>query len=114
MKMKKFTVRRKNWARGDHPGTKLLSGDGYMCCLGFAACQVSRIPKKRLLYCGEPNEVYRASSFLTESYGYDVMNNDLAAQAMAINDDTRMDDATRELRLKSLFRDHKIIVKFVD
>jgi hypothetical protein len=119
-KMKSFTVRRKKWARGGINGeAALLNDEGCMCCLGFAACQISRIPKTILFDEGEPNGVYKSNSFLTvleklEDDSTEVSNNDLANRAMAINDDTDISDKMREAKLKRLFRKHKIIINFVD
>ena len=38
-----------------------------MCCLGFAANQVSRIPKKDMCMLSNPEEVYNKNSFLTNT-----------------------------------------------
>ncbi len=118
--MKKFTVRRKKWARGGKNGrAELLNSDGNMCCLGFAACQVSRKTHEQLLNCGKPSEVYLRKSFLTDEYRpepnwVDVSNNKLTQKAITINDSVKITDETREKRLKALFRKYGIIIKFVD
>jgi len=118
--MKKFTVKRKKWARGGQNGeAALLNRQGCMCCLGFAANQISRIPKKQLADEGEPCNVYKASSFLTiaernEDCELDIVNNDLSHKAIVINDDEDISDRLREEKLKKLFRKHGVLVKFVD
>lgn len=118
-KMKSFTVRRKKWARGGKNGeAALLNQDGNMCCLGFAACQISRIRRSELADEGEPQNVYKDKSFLTDVERYDdnvdVTNNDLASKAMTINDNEKLSENEREKRLTKLFRKHNIIIKFVD
>jgi hypothetical protein len=119
MKMKKFTVRRSKWARGREGGdAKLLNKQGNMCCLGFAACQISRIPKKKLLNAGTPEEVFKGESFLTDIERYDgeisICDNTLTETAIGINDSLTLTDEDREKQLKALFRKHGVIVKFVD
>lgn len=115
--MKKFTVKRSRWARGGNNGkSRLLNEDGNKCCLGFAICQISKhIPVERLLNMGCPNNVFSKESFLTYVDEDGIVNDNLLADyAMAINDDHLMLDKMREQELKKLFREHKIIIKFVD
>jgi hypothetical protein len=119
MKMKKFTVRRSKWARGSEGGdAKLLNAQGNMCCLGFASCQISRIPKKKLLHACTPEEVFRGGSFLTDIQRDDgevsICDNTLTNAAIEINDSLTLTDEDREKQLKALFRKHGVIVKFVN
>ena len=115
-KMKRFTVRRSTWVRGGEGGdAQLLNGQGNMCCLGFAICQISKcIPIKQLKGAGYPDEVFKRESFLTVMDDGDVADNALTTKAASINDDTSISDTVRERRLTKLFRQHNIIVKFVD
>lgn len=115
-KMKRFTVKRSKWARGGQNGSSLLlNQQGSMCCLGFAANQISCILKKKLALAACPDEVFKGASFLTrlDDEGY-VVDNKLSDEAIEINDSHLINDNEREEQLKKLFRKHGIIVTFKD
>ena len=125
------TVSRKWWLRGKVTaagGSYLLrKTDGKMCCLGFMELDAFGLEPMDILGLTSPEAVYR------EHYGYDtslsqlclldddgdgddniLSNTDWIHRAMAINDDTDMDDDKRERLLKTLFEDNGYNLIFVD
>lgn len=131
--IKKFTVKRENWLRGEKNDSRLLRyDDNKMCCLGFYA-RACGIPKKYILDESTPNESYgnllnmntRWDSFLISKSDVctdpflisvdDAYTDDSksANELMKINDDDTISDKTRENRLKKLFLKNGIKVNFV-
>lgn len=116
-KKRKFKIDRQRWARGGQEATKLCDIDGKMCCLGFAANQISRLTKNELLNHEVPEEVYSKASFLTrlvESPWGDLQtkDNELAENAIGINDNMYLTESEREKLLIELFDEHDIDVTF--
>jgi hypothetical protein len=117
--MKTITVDRKKWARGGKNGDAcLLNDQGNMCCLGFAARQISRISRSALADAGMPCDVYMKPSFLTEidtsSNPNEVQDNALSRAAANFNDDLKISDKMREYKLTRLFKKHGIKIRFVN
>lgn len=113
--MKKFTVRRKKWARGRKNGDPALRNDQEcMCCLGFALNQISRIPMDDLNGGFMPQDTARHCFLTNKDDDGEITDNALAEKASVINDSVKISDSTREKKLKKLFRKHGVIVKFVD
>jgi len=125
--MKSFTVTRSKWARGDYRDengmyTSLVTLKGDMCCLGFGMIQLDKIPKKDLLKLGTPDRYFYLhakskkgdSCVLVRKYedGYGYINNQLAIDAMKINDDKYITDEVRENKLTTRFKIDNIEVKF--
>ncbi len=118
---RKVKISRKKWLRGNND-SYMVNSRGHMCCLGFAANQISRIPKKDMCMISVPEEVYSKDSFLTNvdhvRHGMSGMNisfnNDFADKAMRINDNKEISDKMREYKLKLLFEKHGIELTFVD
>jgi len=119
-KTRKVKISRKTWLRGSMD-SYMVNTIGQMCCLGFAANQISRISKKRMRLKSGPEDVYQTRSFLTflgQSYygddGVVVLDNTFANQAMVINDNCQISDKVREYQLKRLFKKNDIELTFVD
>ena len=118
-KTKKVKVSRKKWLRGG-TDSYLVNSDGCMCCLGFAANQISRITKEDMNMAVTPEEVYQKESFLTEPRstnawgGKSIRDNRFAHRAMIINDNPTISDKMRESRLKRLFKSNGVELTFVD
>ena len=119
--MKEFTVRRSKWVRGDgiNGDARLLNSNNCMCCLGFAICQITKMPQEELMDKRMPSHVFTRKSFLTETTqrltgGSFVSDNELANDASLINDNSVITDAVRETELKKIFRKHGIKINFKD
>jgi hypothetical protein len=112
--MKTVKIDREIWSRGNLNGpAKLLNKQGNMCCLGFAANQISKKGRDQLLGNCEPSQVYRGKSFLTNTDKYlEVIDNNLSDMAMRINDDRYFTEEEREAELTKLFRDNNIKLVF--
>ena len=111
--MKTITIVRSRWLRNNGMSAQsvLLDEQGRKCCLGFAICQISKLPKERLLDKMCPRDVFAKESFLTDE---DLWDNELATDAMAINDYYGITEAEREKKLTNLFRKHGFKLRFVD
>jgi len=115
---RKVTISRAKWLRGSME-PYMVDNKGCMCCLGFAANQISRITKRVMIGAGEPCDVYKKRSFLTidglDAWGSArVQNNQFADQAMDINDNAGLSEKMREYKLKRLFSKNGIELEFVD
>lgn len=115
IKRKTVKISRKKWLR-HRSDTMMCDNQGKMCCLGFAANQVSGIPKSRMLNNSAPENVYKKPSFLTKMRGVDgvLINNSFAEKAIEINDEHTFTDVIREKKLKSLFRKNGVDLTFTD
>ena len=128
-KTRKVRIKRSKWLRGQRWGkhyplsgacTMMCDQDGNMCCLGFAANQISGVTKNRMLETFAPSDVYRGKSFLTKldtRFTYTsrcVDNNQFAKRAMKINDNANYRETTREKKLITLFAKNGIELEFVD
>lgn len=121
-----FNINRKNWGRGDRGGSlfeyygvqgqKGQQGEINMCCLGVygRACGIS---VKRLKNLSMPSQVsgrlpksFRV--FLEESHS-SYIDNDLAAELAAYNDNSDTTDETKEREIIEGFGKLGIKVKFV-
>lgn len=98
----------------------MCDANGKMCCLGFAANQISRISKNAMYMNYEPSQIYEKKSFLvdfisTEDLHHsEIVNNHFTNKAIAINDDIGITDSEREDRLTKLFAKNGIKLEFVD
>lgn len=89
----------------------LLNGHGFMCCLGMISEQCG-VPLGCLQNVAQPEEIYEPEvprvvpllAFMNRYGHYEL--SDLGGEAIGINDDCEIDDATREQRLKDLFSRH--------
>lgn len=108
--MKKFTVRRSKWYRGDS-GALLLTNNGQMCCLGFAVNQICRVTKKDLLNEARPSNVLFRDTPFTHSEGQDRL---FIEKVIDINDCEDISDSVREKRLTKIFKENGIKVTFKD
>ena len=110
--MKKFTVRRSKWLRGEGQGC-LLDHSGNMCCLGFAVNQISRVTKKRLLYAEMPSCVLKTTKETTFTTN-GVFDKDFVKKAARLNDNIIISDSVREKSLTKIFKENGIEVTFKD
>lgn len=110
--MKKFTVRRSKWLRGEDAGS-LLNDAGKMCCLGFAVNQICRVPKKKLLNYCTPSSVL-GSEKETPFTLVGGVDRHFIKQAVEINDCSLTPDKVREESLTKLFKENGIKVTFKD
>jgi hypothetical protein len=113
---KKFVIKRSEWHRGgkESLGTcQLLNEQGNKCCLGFYA-----------LACGlEENQikdVFYYTSCKVEPFIKDVIPNELWKDANnrnmfpRVNDDKKISDKEREVKLTKMFADIGVEVLFED
>lgn len=112
--MRTITIDRKKWVRGNLNGeSALLNDDGCRCCLGFAVCQITKLPLIAIQGMGDPEQVFAGQSFLTElNEDGCVVNNHLTNRAIKINDDVLISERVREYRLARLFKGYDIKIVF--
>ena len=124
-KQRKIRIKRSKWLRGDpsdhfkddqksYITTYMCDRDGRMCCLGFAANQISGIAKKEMVELSEPADVYIRQSFLTNTIDGVAFNSRLAVLAIEINDAQNITEEQRETELTKLFKKNGIELEFVD
>lgn len=123
----KFVIDRSVWRCGGGGPAKhgtgctyLLNEQGFMCCLGMVAKQLG-YKDKEILNCGEPDEVDsdRENLLVRKIDGSDFntyhKNSELSSKAIEINDDDdKLNDEERELRLVALFAQEGHEVEFVN
>lgn len=115
--LKTFIINRKRWARaGINGSSMLLNEQKAMCCLGFLSKKLGT-PTGVLRNCASPDdidiyyegkspdEVYRRFKGLVKKSGV-YRNTKTTNSLMNENDDTSIDEATRERKITSLF--HRI------
>lgn len=119
MTTKRLTIDRARWLRGDliQEESQLLSPMGRMCCLGFylEACGV---PREKLLNESCPSNIEefvpKQASWLGDiNPQSDRLNNLVEDDFIGINDDPKLSDKARELRLTQMFKKRGVRVRFV-
>ena len=105
----KFTVKRSNWFRGEgSERSRLLRGDGKMCCLGFLALSCG-FTEEEILQKPTPMQIQLISARSSIEFpliGY--------SRLMRINDAEGHSEGLREELLKKEFEFHSVEVEFVD
>lgn len=120
---KTITIDRSKWCRGGRfagdegiNDTALLTPAKTMCCLGFF-CHQSGVPKKDLLIIGTPEAIpakhYKKVTALVDIDDNYPNDSPFSNAAMEINDNTRIDEKTRERKLKRLFAENDYRIVFV-
>lgn len=120
MQIKKFTVDRRTWLRGEGGvSSKLMrSSDGKMCCLGFLgeACGLTKTALRdngdftdlsRPLIAEIPQELVKRGDHVGL-----YSNTEIATQLMNLNDETGIDDIERERSLTCIFAQIGLTVEF--
>jgi len=117
----KFTVVRKNWARGGR-NTTLLNEDGKRCCLGFLAKEcgyadrdtaMTGLPSSLVEETGKnfwPKSIVKKSSY----NDFKMLVSDTCLNIIGANDDKNLQGSDREEKLTKLFGSIGIEVEFVD
>lgn len=129
--VKKFVVKRSKWFRGRGNTLSRLQTDNQMCCLGFYAKECG-LKKKNITDVVSPGEIeYEIKDIwdtfllarISNIYDSDpddpgltdiIIDSEIANSLMEINDDVNISDEDREYKLKELFKEQGIKVKFVD
>lgn len=109
--VKRFTIKRNEWLRGNPDEGKLLNYEGKMCCLGIylKACGV---PAEDLEDKDMPSELaceYKLPAWLATEEDELVPVVKLANK----NDEAGLAPAVREKQLRELFKEQGIVVRFV-
>lgn len=105
----KVVISRARWGTGLEGGYLLNSSNNKMCCLGFICEQVFNKSADDLRDRGTyPKEFPWARNNFSEEY--DRISN----KAARINDDSTINDATREQELLELFADTPFDISFED
>jgi len=115
--MKKLTISRKRWLRGEGAGQSYLlrPDDKKMCCLGFylRSCGVSA---KEISGKGSPTEIKQlpkqAEWLSVELVEDPLRTSDSCGLLMTHNDN--IGGKNKEAAIKELFASHKVDVTFVD
>lgn len=108
--MAKFTVDRTKWYRGQgYTESRLLRGDGMMCCIGFVGLQCGISPEALM---GQ-DIIWRSVKDNTDPQPWPAWMTDQSkpvgadiTAAYIINDDRDIDDAAREKKLQGLFAEY--------
>lgn len=120
--MKKFTITRSKWARGNiNKPSEMLNRTGHMCCLGQIASQCG-VPDYQLLHTADPTDLAGTRSeheelFVELGLVHPTRNNratDFCIKAVHDNDDKDITEETREVRLTELFSQNGIELEFKD
>ena len=115
--MKTIRINRKKWLRGridDQVNYLWCSKRQAGCCLGHAIHQTAKCAWKDLNKKAVPTTYYNKPSFLTQ-FGHNGATldvNDLAEDAISINDSTNISEEKREKRLIELFAENNIKLEF--
>jgi hypothetical protein len=121
----KIVVDCDRWCRGSNSGTaggsRLLTGRGYRCCLGFVAKKLGYTDAS-LMAVGTPAELEdhpsRNSNVLCyprlTDNGDDVRITRFTSLATEINDDREISDTERMSRLRALGRKHGVLFRFAN
>lgn len=125
--MREVVIDRSKWRSGGAGSsasgtglTKLLNGDGYMCCLGFACGQLAGVSQKDLLDTPTPSMLHRpietfnqeVENFDPDRDPYKFKNTPFSRDAVHINDDTVTSRADKEQALAELFAANDIKLTF--
>jgi hypothetical protein len=112
--MKRLKIDRSQWLRGETEDNSCLlrNGDKKMCCLGFLALQCGYTPAD-ILDKENPAGVDSTSMFPT-SIVKSNLDTPICKRLMVINDDVNLDEPTRELELKRLFKKAGYLAQFID
>lgn len=92
----KVVVNRKSWDRGNSSGLLLSADTEKRCGLGFLACQIG-LSDQDILDIGTPEAVSSKFPTLVNNGG---LNTEVCDKLMDINDDNKLDDKIREIKLK--------------
>ena len=122
---KTFTIKRSKWLRGNRNGegaparSQLCDGDGHKCCLGHIMNQCG-FTYSELIGKGTPattemdiHKVLDKADKLAYKLNGGLHPSMLTSAAININDDADMAWNTREAKLRKLFADNGITIKFV-
>jgi hypothetical protein len=113
--MKTIRINRAKWLRGSNKekvNYLWCSQRQAGCCLGHAIHQTAKCAWKDLRGLTTPLFYYSKPSFLTEIGPDGFTSNDLAEQAMSINDSNDISEEQREKRLIELFAENNIKLEF--
>jgi hypothetical protein len=126
--MKKVTIKRSEWQRGQffskkfrdmfpgENGTNLWGENTECgCCLGHILFQAHRVSKKSMRGISSPSNLNKKTP-LTEWSDGDLIEGDFSNRAMYINDKNpaQMPDRRRELELIELGKEYGYEIKFTD
>ncbi len=111
-------INRAKWRSGQngdlHTGkgeARLLNGEGFMCCLGFAAHQLGRINKGKMLDIVQPEDLDKVITPLSYK-GVFICNTKFSEECITLNDDRKITRKQRERRLIRKFNAQGIDLKF--
>ena len=120
--MIKVTVKRSEWLRGEGAeASRLLRGDGKMCCLGFV-CLALGATKEQILNKDSPlqlqkNTRFRVTNLLERRELHCELHwvhHDAVCDAMELNDYEHTSDACKEGQLIPILAKVGIELEFVD
>ena len=116
-RIKSLTIKRSKWAHAAGSGSALgigplLQADGSMCCLGFA-CLAAGIEPVDIAHVDYPGDLGVPIPLLSRCVEGAVYNTRLAEAAVEINDNSDIDNATREVALRKLFASKGVRLRFV-
>lgn len=115
--MAKFMVDRRTWYRGrGNENSKLLRADGQRCCIGFVAQQCG-VADDSMMDIGEvaglkEDDQQKFPSWMQPNRGTHEKNS--VYGAYSDNDDSMIDDATREAHLIKRFKEQGDEIEFTN
>lgn len=118
--MKKLTIKRSEWVRGEGPWlSKLFTSKGKRCCLGFFGNSLG-IPDREMKEIGSPgkfNEIFRNEIFRAKTTLFPEILDEFSvsyAEFIEANDDESISSYDRERILKGLFKRIGVEAEFVN
>ena len=123
--MKKIRIDRTRWIRGGKDGNGALSktslcedkgGPYHMCCLGFAAHQLSKKSLNNLIGKATPGNLKFVVSPLNLKFNNtpftNISNTTFSSECIGINDTKDISDKMREYKLKRKFKSQGLELEF--
>ncbi len=119
-RIKNLTIDRKTWGNGNnHHGGSLLDGQGFRCCLSFYA-EEAGIKLNKMKYRGMPSSLFGVrcppalECLIDKEEDRDENDNKISKNLAKVNDSKYFSPKKRESRIKELFAQIGVKVKFIN
>lgn len=111
-----FVIDRKTWYRGKSRGSMLLREDGRKCCVGFYA-ESCGVPSNKLVFKGTIADLVNTWPELTVKFPHNFRDSSAynnLKHLYTTNDNTLLDESTRERLITEAFAQKGIKVTFIN
>jgi hypothetical protein len=114
IKMKTLIIKESKWLQGNKESSYLLDGEGKMCCLGFLgkACGATDDQIRHLASPAKATEVNWIDGLVINGYSKFLINSSLCAKMMSVNDSKDLSLEDRKTKLRPLFKQIGITLRF--